>query len=350
MATIKVKQASINELRSAIMFAAEQADEAAEMVSKSLNNISDMSFLAKPSLESELSSLKNRLTRQARLSRDCCRAMQETVDLIVQVDNLSGTSSKATWSKFRAQSGESNIILGIPSSIFAVQESLRRRSEINDGFIDGTSGSGITTTPSTGGNGQGSILRSSEFDWTRQLNYGSQTVSVKVKEPIVDANGYVNDTVTISLYNIPQSQVSCTYYTLRKLNDRGLGYPFKHPGSVNGKEWFNNCTDDVPKAPGNDAIESLLSGRDSLENVVVSFPGSDLTGGCGHVMLIDKVYRDPSTGQIMVSSSDHCDFGTGKYLSDPNGTIPAATRTLEAFKDLYFSNHRGMVGAVLIGS
>ncbi len=67
-------------------------------------------------------------------------------------------------------------------------------------------------------------------------------------------------------------------------------------------------------------------------------------------MLIDKVYKDSATGQIMVSSSDHLDFKTGQYLYDCNGTVPAATRTLEAFKELYFANHGGMEGAVLIGS
>lgn len=349
MATIKVKQASINELRSAIMFAAEQADEAAEMVSKSVNDISDMSFLAKPSLESELTSLKNRLTRQARLSRECCRAVQETVDLIVQVDNLSGTSSEATWGKF--QSGKGHIIVGVTSLDLAAREYLRRRSEINNGFIDGASGAGVTTTPTIGGDGQGSMLRSSEFDWTRQLQKYNNSDGL----PMIYAKTSDQRKVGIARYNIydgegsSQNQVSCTYYTLRKLNERGLGFPFKTEVSPDGKNWYANCVDTIPKAEGAGSIQSLVNRHGApLENIVVSFEPN-------HVLLIDKAYYDAS-GQLKVSYSDMYDWehvgqGAG-HLTDENASFNAVEQSIDEFINRFSSGEgsSGIVGSVLVGS
>lgn len=148
MATIKVEQGSINELKSAITFAAEQTSQAANMVSKAIDGMSGMSFSAKPGLESELTSLKNRLNQQARLSQSYCRAVQETVDALTQVDDSAGTSAEGVWHKATAISGAAvgSVIVGGGLSL-AARNQMDKQSDLNGTFLEGTSGVGSTSTP-----------------------------------------------------------------------------------------------------------------------------------------------------------------------------------------------------------
>lgn len=345
MATIKVEQGAMNELKSAITFAAEQTSQAANMVSKAIDGMSGMSFSAKPGLDSELTSLKNRLNQQARLSQSYCRAVQETVDAFTQVDDSARTSAEGVWRKAIAISGAAvGSAVTAEGLSFFVKERLKKMLGINGDYIDGTSGATSTSTPNVGSTtiSADSVLRSSEYDWIRQYDdIYSESI------PAQDGGWHqICDHNTVDT-------VSCTFYTIRKLRERGLGFPFASSSAYyDGKDWYDNCikTDDVPKAPGEDAIETLLSGRGSLENVVVSFPAS-AGNECGHVMLIDKVFQDPLTGKTMVTFSDNYDWANnGGYLNDVKGYTKACTWTLEYFKQTYITLNGGMNGAVLIGS
>lgn len=148
MATIKVEQSSINELRAAITFAAEQTSQAANMVSKAIDGMSGMSFLAKPRLESELVSLKNRLNQQARLSQSYSRAVQETVDALAQVDGSAGTSSEGVWSKTSAIVGAAmGGAIAAGGLSLAAQDQMGKQSGPNITFINGTPGLGSSSSP-----------------------------------------------------------------------------------------------------------------------------------------------------------------------------------------------------------
>lgn len=379
MATIKVEQGSINELKSAITFAAEQTSQAANMVSKAIDGMSGMSFSAKPGLESELTSLKNRLNQQARLSQSYCRAVQETVDALTQVDDSAGTSAEGVWRKATAISGAAvGSAVTAEGLSFFVKERLKKILGINGDFIDGASGAESTRTPniiggsavsSVGGSSTtisaDSVLHLSEYDWIRQhekcidtrpWNYGHPMISAKAKDITEDGEIIISE-VKIARYNnyveegSSQNQVSCTYYTLRKLDERGLGYPFKTAGA-DGKDWYANCieSDSIPRVAGELSIETLAAQNGgTLNNVVVSFPAT-AENSAGHVMLIDKVFQDPSTGKTMVTFSDNLDWVNKGYLKDENGYTPECTWTLEYFKQTYITLNGGMNGAVLIGS
>lgn len=343
MATVKVKQASIDELKSAITFSAEQTSQAAELVAKAVNGISGMSFSAKYGLESELSSLKSRLSKQAQMGQACYRAVQEAVDALIQVDDSSGSLSAGAWGKITSQV---NTVFGAVAAglSLAAKDKLGKQTDINDLFIDGDFSVIVTPTPDIIGGGQNKTIPTNQNsglpDWAKEYSdiYSESFQTADRGTGWIATNNY-------------DGSVACTFYTLRKLRERGLGFPFQSSGvSYNGSEWFGNCTKDVPKAAGTDAIETLLSGRDSLENVVVSFPPSTNTFGCGHVMLIDKVYKDSSTGQTMVSFSDNYDYEAGQVLYDASGTSHISTWTLDKFKNDYIKFHGGITGAVLIGS
>lgn len=149
-------------------------------------------------------------------------------------------------------------------------------------------------------------------------------------------------------YNEPGkgTQVSCTYYTLRKLDERGLGYPFKYAGGANGKEWYGNCSDAAIKEPGKGSIEALYNGyanNKELHNVVVSI---DTGTKWGHVLLLDKVFRGED-GQLKVSYTDmsYYDGKKTQYLSDPDGDTPLFVYSVEEFT----KKNPGIVGSVLIG-
>lgn len=151
---IKINQISINELRSAITFSAEQTSQAADLVAKAVNGVSGMSFSAKYGLESDLTSLKTKLNNQAQLSRAFCRAVQETVDALVQVDDSAGTSSEAAWSRLSSQV---NTALGAVAAglSLAAKTQLGQQSDINNSFTDGGSSTSVTTTPDTATSGNG---------------------------------------------------------------------------------------------------------------------------------------------------------------------------------------------------
>lgn len=347
MATIRVEQASIGELKSAIMFSAERASEAAELVAKALNGISGMSFLAKPRVDSELSSLKARLDRQARLGQECCRAVREAVDLLAQTDDLAKSSSETVWGKAMTQLVIARAGTAASLLTLGVTEGLRRHCEINGICTGGGSGGGVTKTPSANGGSQDQDDGAAGAKGNGNLPDWAKEYSDLYSQRFRTADGGTGE---IATYNTANYDISCTFYTLRKLRERGLGFPFQSSGvSYNGANWFGNCTDDVPKAAGEHAIETLLSGRGTLENVVVSFPGSANTWNCGHVMLIDKIYQDPSTGQTMVSYTDNCNFETNTPIYGADGSSPIYTQTLDAFKTRYINFHGGMNGAILIG-
>lgn len=174
MATIKVEQGSINELKSAITFAAEQTSQAANMVSKAIDGMSGMSFSAKPGLESELTSLKNRLNQQARLSQSYCRAVQETVDAFTQVDDSAGSSAEGVWRKAIAISGAAvGSAVTAEGLSFFVKERLKKILGINGDYIDGASGAESTRTPNIDGNNQGGGTASTSGNSAGQVSTAS---------------------------------------------------------------------------------------------------------------------------------------------------------------------------------
>lgn len=387
MATVKVEQSSINELKSAITFAAEQTSQAANIVSKAIDGMSGMSFLAKPRLESELTSLKNRLNQQVRLSQSYCRAVQETVDALTQVDDSAGSSSEGVWSKTSAIVGAAvGSAVAAGGLSLATQDRMNKQSGPNVTFINGTPGLGSSSSPnitfanntsssdsSSGPNitfsaqtssnspnvswnaqGSGSVVASSGS--SSSANSGTLPSWAKESQSITSEyfgteDGRGGQVCTYNTFDRTTNtgQVSCTFYTLRKLRERGLGYPFKTAGA-NGSQWYNNCIDSVSKAAGNSSIETLVAQNGgTLNNVVVSFPAT-ANNPAGHVMLIDKVFKDPSTGRTMVSFSDNYDWGTHRYLTDPNGYTTGYTWSLDDFKATYIKENGGINGAVLIGS
>lgn len=147
-----------------------------------------------------------------------------------------------------------------------------------------------------------------------------------------------------------ETELSCTYYTLRKLNERGLSFPcVKGPGS--GKQWYGNfdTETELPRYGGNSALRDLANNLTMpQENIVVSFePGTDTThGDAGHVLLIDKIYRDEN-GAVRVEWSDQ-----NPPISDINGYNPQQNMSLEGFIQKYSNPtyYGGMNGAVVIGA
>lgn len=360
MATVKVNQASIDELKSAITFSAEQTAQAAGLVTKAVNGLSGMSFAAKPRLESELETLKSRLNKQAQLGQACCRAVQETVDALIQVDDSAGSSAKGVLNGTSVLAGA--VVAGtVPRGLpLAIEELLKKVNDICREFIDGTSGAGSASTPDIAGNnqGSGSSYQNQLPDWALENVDTDSSDYYKMKYLDADgkeAIGSVNKYIDVWDKNGHHQVVSCTYYTLRKLRDKGLGFPFQanktDGGYWNGWQWYDNSVG-VEKAEGNASIQQLLDsfgGKNKcVENVVVSFNGN-------HVLLLDKVFVD-SDGVAQVSYSDTTVWGNPiGYLTDLKGTSPLMQESLNDFIYRYTVNNSrifgdGIIGSVLIGS
>lgn len=153
-------------------------------------------------------------------------------------------------------------------------------------------------------------------------------------------------------WNYPdtKTQLSCTYYTLRKLNERGLSYPcVSGPGS--GAYWFENfdVESGLPRYEGNNALEALAGDSNHglpQENIVVSFTSNPVSGleKHGHVLLIDKIYRNES-GAVMVQWSDN-----NPDINSLNGSNPVQEMSLEQFMGKYNSLNGEIKGAVTIGA
>lgn len=154
-----------------------------------------------------------------------------------------------------------------------------------------------------------------------------------------------------------QKQLSCTYYTLRKLNEQGLSYPCvsgpKGNGPGNGGEWYANFDREsgLPNYAGNNALDDLANNLTLPQaNVVVSFdhslPVTDKNGKTyipGHVLLIDEIYRD-ANGTVMVKYSD-----MSPDINSFDGDNPQKNVTLTQFKANYKPNGN-INGAVVIGA
>ncbi len=137
-------------------------------------------------------------------------------------------------------------------------------------------------------------------------------------------------------------QLSCTYYTLRRLKERGLGFPFKTAGNASGGYWYGNCTDDVPKYGGTNCFDDLVASQElPVKNVVVSFPEPS---PWGHVVLIDEISRD-ANGTVQITYSD-----MWPDIADLNGTNKTEVRTIEGFKQRYLPYNGAVTGCVIVGS
>ena len=151
----------------------------------------------------------------------------------------------------------------------------------------------------------------------------------------------------ICTWNRP-GELSCTYYTLRKLNERGLSFPCVS-GPGNGRDWYYNfdTASGAPSFGGANALNDLANNLSlPQENIVVSFESNtsiDLKH-CGHVMLIDKMYKD-SNGNTIVEWSDNW-----PSISNVNGYNPTKTATLEQFKNQYRQYNGNPVGVVVVGA
>ena len=147
-----------------------------------------------------------------------------------------------------------------------------------------------------------------------------------------------------------RTELSCTYYTLRKLNERGLSYPCVS-GPGNGANWFENfdVESGLSRYEGNNALEALASDSSHglpQENIVVSFSSNPVSGlqECGHVLLIDRIYRNEN-GAVIVQWSDNW-----PSISSLNGSNPVQEMVLEQFMGKYNSSNGEIKGAVVIGA
>lgn len=149
-----------------------------------------------------------------------------------------------------------------------------------------------------------------------------------------------------------RTELSCTYYTLRKLNERGLSYPCVS-GPGNGVSWFGNfdVESGLPRYEGNNALETLVGDSSHglpQENIVVSFASNPSNNyeikQCGHVLLIDKIYRNEN-GAVMVQWSDNW-----PKIGSLNGSNPVQEMSLEQFVGNYNRSNGEIKGAVVIGA
>lgn len=156
----------------------------------------------------------------------------------------------------------------------------------------------------------------------------------------------------VSYYNDPstRTQLSCTYYTLRKLNQRGLSYPCTG-GPGNGADWYRNFDREsgLPHYSGTDALTKLVENLTlPQENIVVSYASNTSSDAylrtCGHVMLIDRIYRDEN-GVIYIESSDNW-----PNISNVNGSNPAKKRTFDEFMSHYSKYNGNINGVAVIGA
>lgn len=145
-------------------------------------------------------------------------------------------------------------------------------------------------------------------------------------------------------------ELSCTYYTLRKLNERGLSYPCVG-GPGNGAEWYRyfDTESGLPSYAGNNALYDLANTLTlPQENVVVSFASNFSEDAnlkvCGHVMLIDKIYRD-AEGTVLIDYSDNY-----PSIGSVNGTNPQKTKMLDSFMTYYNEWNGAINGVVVMGA
>ena len=171
------------------------------------------------------------------------------------------------------------------------------------------------------------------------------------KETFTNSNYYRaedNQVGSVS-YRNDDGAVSCTYYTLHRLREKGLGFPFRITGRANGGYWFDNCSESAKKYPGNDCLTDIFNdyctrGKEA-KNIVVSMPSKS---PAGHVILIDRMFKKPETGEIMIEWSDMC-YPFSKIYGDVNTINPSKTVTLAKFRDYYKGWTGDFKGAVLIG-
>lgn len=144
-------------------------------------------------------------------------------------------------------------------------------------------------------------------------------------------------------------ELSCTYYTLRKLNERGVSYPCV-AGPGDGCNWYANfdTSTELPRYSGNNALYDLANGQLPQENIVVSFesnPSDDpKEKACGHVMLIDRIEKDDN-GEVRITYSDNY-----PHITTLNGSNPPQTKTIEQFMSYYNRLHENINGVVVIGA
>lgn len=146
--------------------------------------------------------------------------------------------------------------------------------------------------------------------------------------------------------------VSCTYYTLHRLREKGLGFPFKTTGQADGGQWFDTASNSAKKYAGNDCLKDIFNeyctnGKE-VKNIVVSMKS---TSSAGHVILIDRMYKNPETGEIMIEWSDMTRVPPFKSIyGDHDQKNETITRTYESFRRDFYDNWAGpFYGAVIIG-
>ena len=158
---------------------------------------------------------------------------------------------------------------------------------------------------------------------------------------------------SVAEWNTTDYWVSCTYYTLRKIKAKGLGYPGAAGAyDWNGVNWVNNLDPNcgLPVSKGNsnpnwDPITDLITNQGlSLpqENIVVSFNSN-------HVLLIDKIYVNEA-GVTVCDYSDQGGLYTNKGDLNPNlYSEPVTGQDLNTMLGLYGKEKGNINGAVILG-
>lgn len=141
------------------------------------------------------------------------------------------------------------------------------------------------------------------------------------------------------------TQLSCTYYTLRKLNERGISFPCTG-GPGNGGSWmyYFDTEAGLPYSmAGYNSLEELFS-KNGLpqDNIVVSC-SSIYAPDSGHVLLIDHAKVEGN--DIKVTFSDNY-----PNISSLNGRNEPETLTLEQFCQRYGVDRGTILGAAILGA
>lgn len=211
--------------------------------------------------------------------------------------------------------------------------------------LRGAAGGAAATTSGTLNN-TGSSTTASGASKYRQPDYTQKNLAP-------DANGVYGPYVyhrdgslgRVAEWNVT-GQLSCTYYTLRKLNERGLSYPCVD-GPGNGSKWYANFDHEsgLPNYGGNGALTDLANTLTlPQENIVVSFDNDPSGKGWGHVLLVDEMYRD-GNGSVRVKYSDNY-----PNITSLNGSNPQKDKTLEEFMSHYNKYNGNINGAVVMGA
>lgn len=148
-------------------------------------------------------------------------------------------------------------------------------------------------------------------------------------------------------YEKVDQQLSCTYYTLRKLRERGLGFPFKVTGQANGNEWYDNCADvdGVKKYEGTDALKNIMEDKTlkkPVKNVVVSLGKID---GTNHVVLIDEIYEKEGEDGKKYFEMTYSDMNPD--ITTMNGSNAQETVKLDKYLETNNTKQK-IIGAVVI--